>query len=98
MLFFILFFLTDQEFNYLENAILSINRKGAQFIRELCCLILCRVVEYITEDGIRRYVHLGTGNYNDSTAKLYTDCGLLTCNPQIGEDATAVFNLSLIHI
>ena len=33
------------------------------------------------EDGIRRYVHLGTGNYNDSTAKLYTDCGLLTCNP-----------------
>lgn len=45
------------------------------------------------EDGIRRYVHLGTGNYNDSTAKLYTDCGLLTCNPQIGEDATAVFNM-----
>ena len=32
------------------------------------------------EDGIRRYVHLGTGNYNDSTAKLYTDCGLLTCS------------------
>ena len=45
------------------------------------------------EDGIRRYVHLGTGNYNDSTAKLYTDCGLFTCNPQIGEDATAVFNM-----
>ena len=45
------------------------------------------------EDGIRRYVHLGTGNYNDSTAKLYTDCGLLTCHPQIGEDATAVFNM-----
>ena len=43
------------------------------------------------EDGIRRYVHLGTGNYNDSTAKLYTDLGLMTCNPQIGEDATAVF-------
>ena len=34
------------------------------------------------EDGIRRYVHLGTGNYNDSTAKLYTDCGILTCSPQ----------------
>ena len=32
------------------------------------------------EDGIRRYVHLGTGNYNDSTAKLYTDCGIMTCN------------------
>lgn len=45
------------------------------------------------EDGIRRYVHLGTGNYNDSTAKLYTDLGLMTCNPQIGEDATAVFNM-----
>lgn len=45
------------------------------------------------EDGIRRYVHLGTGNYNDSTAKLYTDCGLLTCAEPIGEDATAVFNM-----
>lgn len=45
------------------------------------------------EDGIRRYVHLGTGNYNDSTAKLYTDCGILTCNAEIGEDATAVFNM-----
>ncbi len=45
------------------------------------------------EDGIRRYVHLGTGNYNDSTAKLYTDVGLLTCAEQIGEDATAVFNM-----
>lgn len=45
------------------------------------------------EEGIRRYVHLGTGNYNDATAKLYTDLGLLTCNPLIGEDATAVFNM-----
>jgi len=45
------------------------------------------------EDGIRRYVHLGTGNYNDSTAKLYTDMGLLTCSESIGEDATAVFNM-----
>lgn len=45
------------------------------------------------EDGIRRYVHLGTGNYNDSTAKLYCDMGLLTCSPAIGEDATAVFNM-----
>lgn len=45
------------------------------------------------EDGIKRYVHLGTGNYNDATAKLYTDMGLLTCNRQIGEDATAVFNM-----
>ena len=45
------------------------------------------------EDGIRRYVHLGTGNYNDSTAKLYTDCGIMTCQEAIGEDATAVFNM-----
>jgi len=45
------------------------------------------------EEGIKRYVHLGTGNYNDSTAKLYTDFGLLTCSNQIGEDATAVFNM-----
>lgn len=45
------------------------------------------------ETGIRRYVHLGTGNYNDSTAKLYTDIGLLTCSEAIGEDATAVFNM-----
>lgn len=45
------------------------------------------------DDGIRRYVHLGTGNYNDKTAKLYTDCGILTCDSRIGEDATAVFNM-----
>ena len=45
------------------------------------------------EDGIRRYVHLGTGNYNDSTAKIYPDLGLLTCQKSIGEDATAVFNM-----
>lgn len=45
------------------------------------------------EDGIRRYVHLGTGNYNDATAKLYTDIGLLTCSEAVGEDATAVFNM-----
>lgn len=45
------------------------------------------------EDGIRRYVHLGTGNYNDSTAKLYTDMGIFTCKPRYGEDATAVFNM-----
>ncbi len=45
------------------------------------------------EDGIRRYVHLGTGNYNDSTARLYTDCGIFTCKDSIGEDATAVFNM-----
>ncbi len=45
------------------------------------------------EDGIKRYVHLGTGNYNDATARQYTDVGLFTCVPAIGEDATAVFNM-----
>ena len=45
------------------------------------------------EFGIRRYVHLGTGNYNDSTARQYTDCGLLTCDEKICEDASAVFNM-----
>ena len=44
-------------------------------------------------DGIKRYVHLGTGNYNDNTAKLYTDMGLLTANDQFGSDASAFFNL-----
>ena len=45
------------------------------------------------EDGIRRYVHLGTGNYNDATAKLYTDIGMFTCSESVGQDATAVFNM-----
>jgi len=42
---------------------------------------------------IRRYVHLSTGNYNPTTARLYTDIGLLTCQPDFGEDATNLFNL-----
>lgn len=45
------------------------------------------------KDAIRRYVHLGTGNYNDSTARLYTDMGMFTCKNLYGEDATAVFNM-----
>ena len=45
------------------------------------------------DDGIRRYLHLGTGNYNPNTARLYTDLGLLTCRPDFGEDATNLFNL-----
>jgi len=44
-------------------------------------------------DGIRRYVHLATGNYNASTAKLYTDLGMFTAKPNFGEDATNLFNL-----
>ena len=52
------------------------------------CLVVRR-----DDDGIRRYVHLGTGNYNPSTARLYTDLSLLTCRPDVGEDATTLFNL-----
>ncbi len=44
-------------------------------------------------DGIRRYLHLGTGNYNATTARLYSDLGLLTCRPDLAEDVTSVFNV-----
>ena len=44
------------------------------------------------EDGLRRYLHLGTGNYNDSTARLYTDMGMFTCRERYGADATSLFN------
>ncbi len=45
------------------------------------------------ETGIRRYMHLGTGNYNDQTAKIYSDIGLLTCSESIAADATEFFNM-----
>ncbi|MCT3152443.1 RNA degradosome polyphosphate kinase [Lacticaseibacillus rhamnosus] len=45
------------------------------------------------EDGIKRYMHMATGNYNDVTARLYTDMGLFTCNNEIGEDASNIFNM-----
>jgi polyphosphate kinase len=43
-------------------------------------------------DGIRRYVHIGTGNYNSRTARLYTDVALFTCSPSIGADVSDLFN------
>jgi polyphosphate kinase len=43
-------------------------------------------------DGIRRYMHFGTGNYNDKTAKVYTDLSLFTCRPELGADVTHLFN------
>ncbi|MCK6528498.1 polyphosphate kinase 1 [Myxococcota bacterium] len=53
---------------------------------------ICMVVRREGE-GLVRYVHLSTGNYNPSTARTYTDLGLFTADPEIGEDATALFNL-----
>ena len=43
-------------------------------------------------DGLRRYCHIGTGNYNPKTARIYEDLGLLTCDPGIGNDLTQLFN------
>ena len=53
---------------------------------------MCLVVRR-DEDRIRRYLHLGTGNYNPNTARLYTDLSFFTCRPDFGEDATNLFNL-----
>ncbi len=53
---------------------------------------ICLVVRS-EEGGIRRYLHMGTGNYNDITAKFYTDMGLFTCKEEYGEDASSLFNV-----
>ena len=63
---------------------------GLMGLKTHCKLLLVVRKE---EDGIKRYVHLGTGNYNDVTARLYTDIGLFTSNPYFGSDASAVFNM-----
>jgi polyphosphate kinase len=54
----------------------------------------CKIILVVRRDhdGLRRYVHLGTGNYHEETAKLYSDIGLLTCDPGIGRDGTELFN------
>ncbi|MBI3892536.1 MAG: polyphosphate kinase 1 [Candidatus Wallbacteria bacterium] len=52
------------------------------------CLVVRR-----EDTGIRRYVHFGTGNYNPRTARIYTDLGFMTCRPDLGADATELFNL-----
>jgi polyphosphate kinase len=54
----------------------------------------CKAILVVRQDysGLRRYVHLGTGNYNGETARLYTDVGLFTADPMIGQDLTELFN------
>ena len=55
----------------------------------------CKLTLVVRKENnkIKRYVHIGTGNYNDKTAKLYTDCGILSCRDEYGEDASAVFDM-----
>ena len=55
----------------------------------------CKIVLVVRReaDGIRRYLHMGTGNYNDSTARFYTDIGMFTCNEEFGMDASSLFNV-----
>ncbi|MCQ2513580.1 MAG: RNA degradosome polyphosphate kinase [Ruminococcus sp.] len=53
---------------------------------------ICLIVRK-DDDGIRRYLHMGTGNYNDSTAKIYTDTGIFTCREEYGIDASSLFNV-----
>mgnify|MGYP003341320646 CR=1 FL=1 len=52
----------------------------------------CTLVVRQDDDGLRRYCHIGTGNYNSRTARLYEDVGFLTCDPSVGADVTQLFN------
>ena len=80
------------------------NIQWAKRLEESGCHVVYGLVGYKThckmclivrreEDGIHRYVHLGTGNYNDSTARLYTDVGYFTCKESFGADVSALFNV-----
>ncbi|MEO0898171.1 MAG: polyphosphate kinase 1 [Bacteroidota bacterium] len=55
----------------------------------------CKIAMVVRQEDtqIKRYLHLSTGNYNEKTARIYTDIGLMTCNPDMGEDASGLFNL-----
>jgi polyphosphate kinase len=73
-----------------------LERAGAHVIYGLVGLKThCKVLLVMRQDddGIRRYVHLGTGNYNSKTARLYTDLGLLSCHEQLGTEVAELFNV-----
>lgn len=73
----------------------ALEREGVHVVYGLVGLkVHCKVALIVRRehDGIRRYLHLGTGNYNAVTARLYTDLSLLTCDPDLGADATDLFN------
>ncbi len=76
----------------------SLERAGVHVVYGLVglkthCKVLLVVRREPGEDRLKRYVHLGTGNYNPSTAKLYTDLGLLTSNLRFGQDVSRLFNV-----
>jgi polyphosphate kinase len=73
----------------------ALEREGVHVVYGLVGLkVHCKIALIVRreQDGIRRYLHLGTGNYNATTARLYTDFSLFTCNAAIGADATDLFN------
>lgn len=78
----------------------SLEKAGCHVIYGLVGLKThCKILIVVRKEdtGINRYIHLGTGNYNDVTAKLYTDLGLFTVNPYIGSDASTIFNMLSGH-
>lgn len=83
----------DEENNI--NWCLALEKAGCQVfygVPNLKCHSKITLIVRREADGLRNYVHLSTGNYNDSTAKMYTDMGLLTADEVIGEDAAIFFN------
>ncbi len=73
----------------------ALEREGVHVVYGLIGLkVHCKIALIVRRehDGIRRYLHLGTGNYNATTARLYTDFSLFTCDPDLGADATDLFN------
>ena len=82
-----------------ENNILwakKLEQAGCHVVYGLAGLkIHCKIALVVRreEDGIRRYIHMATGNYNDATARIYTDIGLFTCREPFGIDASALFNV-----